>query len=176
MTITQVLIALATVGAAAWLGIRRSILRYREILRFKQAAADAWKAAEAAKEAADKLGALATLHERRASEFLSIISGIEKERDGWQKFYQDSSHAAGVAQAWLARDLQRVLDASNRMAAKLRVLGQSVADVRADPGLEAVLAHFTEVHGPGQATLPRAPGMEAAEKVEKSLPPTTVTT
>ncbi len=174
----QILIAIGMVGILALyvLSVRRGIRERTEISRLRLAVVAASQSADAAKEAADKLGALATLHERRASEFFSIIAGIEKERDGWQKFYQDSSHAAGVAQAWLARDLQRVLDASNRMAAKLRELGQQAPALRVDPGLEAVLNHFSEIHGSGKSTLPRAPGMEAAEKVEKTVLPEVVNT
>jgi biopolymer transport protein ExbB/TolQ len=174
----QILIVIGMVGVLVLyiLKVRRASRLREEVSSLHRSVVAACQAAKAAKEAADKLGALATLHERRASEFFSIIAGIEKERDGWQKFYQDSSHAAGVAQAWLARDLQRVLDTSNRMAEKLRESGQAAPVLRADPGLEAVLNHFSEVHGPGRATLPRAPGMEAAEKVEKIILPEEVTT
>jgi len=123
--------------------------------------------ASAAQKAAGELGELATLHARRATEFFTIIEGVERERDGWHAFYRDSSHAAGVAQAWLARELQRVVTEANALVAQLKTLGKAVRVVEIDPALTGVLEDFN-VHSEGKNELPRAEGMAAAQRLESA--------
>jgi len=123
-----------------------------------QAAADAQSAAE-------QLAALATLHERRAREFFSIIEGIEKERDGWQGFHLRSSSAAGAAQAWMMRELQRFSLEVNRRGEELRKLGHPASLMAVDPRLVEAIEGFDEG---AKQTLPRAPGMDAARLVDQA--------
>ncbi len=121
--------------------------------------------ATAAQKAAGELGEMATLHERRASEFFGIIEGVERERDDWQKFYRTSSRAAGVAQGWLARELQRVVAEANALGAQLKKLGKEVRAIEVDPALTGVLEDFN-VHSEGKNEVPHAEGMAAAQRLE----------
>jgi hypothetical protein len=120
------------------------------------------KSAEDANGAAGELADLARTHERRASEFFGIIEGIEKERDTWQRFYRESSQAAGVAQAWLMRDLQRVVRVSNGLAAELQKLGKQAPIVQADPALASFIEEFDGSHVSTPQEVPKAPGKPAA--------------
>ena len=122
--------------------------------------------ATAAQKAAGELGEMATFHERRASEFFAIIEGVERERDGWYAFYRTSSHAAGVAQAWLARELQRVISEANVMSSQLKTLGRAAPTVAIDPALTGVLEDFA-VHAEGKNELPHAGGMAEARRLEE---------
>jgi hypothetical protein len=112
----------------------------------------------------------ADLHERRAGEFFGIIEGVEKERDTWQRLYRDSSQMAGVAQAWLLRDLSSSVRAANVYAERLRAKGEKVMNVQVDPRLSDLVEEFGGQHvspptgsesGAGEKVA-RAPGMEAA--------------
>lgn len=70
-------------------------------------------------------------------------------------------HAAGVAQAWLSRDLGRTIKIANAYAKALRDKGVPASDVRADPRLDAILAQFEARRGADGP--PKAPGMPAIE-------------
>lgn len=103
-------------------------------------------AASEAQAAVDSIAEMARTERRRADEFFGIIAGVEKERDTWQRFYRESSHAAGVAQAWLMRDLGRTVVQANAYAARLRALGQQAQPVSVDPSLQEVLEDFAVAH------------------------------
>lgn len=139
------------------------VVRNRQL---RDALARTSELAGSAQLAAGELGEMAKLHERRASEFFAIIEGVERERDGWQAFYRNSSRAAGVAQAWLARELQRVVAEANRLTAQLRELGKPAAVIEVDPALTGVLDDFN-VHSEGKNELPRAEGIAAARRLEE---------
>jgi len=110
--------------------------------------------AASAQKAAGELGVLAQLHERRARELSEIIQGVEAERDGWCRFYRQSSRASGVAQGWLMRDLQRVITEANFMGKRLRQAGIQAPVIQADPALVEVLEEF-RVHSEGQLDVPK---------------------
>jgi hypothetical protein len=121
--------------------------------------------AGAAQKSAVELGELAKLHARRATEFFGIIEGVERERDDWQAFYRNSSRAAGVAQGWLARELQRVVTEANGLGSELKKLGKQVRVIEVDPALTGVLEDFN-VHSEGKNEVPHAEGMAAAQRLE----------
>ncbi len=110
------------------------------------------------------------LHKRRGDELFSVISGIEKERDQWQRLYQTASHHASVAQAWLARDLGAATAVANAYAARLRASGESVSDLTIDRQLSDVVEQFSTQH-PNGASVVRAPSLAVASSLpEPALP------
>lgn len=135
------------------------------LTRTSELASAAQKAAGEIGEMAKHQEEMAKLHERRASEFFGIIEGVERERDGWHAFYRESSRAAGVAQGWLARELQRVVTEANALGTELKKLGKTVRAVEVDPALTDVLEDFN-VHSEGKNELPHAEGMAAAQRLE----------
>jgi hypothetical protein len=116
-------------------------------------------ALEAAQPAVDR-------HMRRADEFFNIIQGIEAERDTWKKFYDRASHHAGVAQAWLLRDLHEAVQRANSYAEALRALGKKASDITVSPQLKEIVDEFG-LNQEKSAEIKRAPGFEAAQEVEK---------
>jgi hypothetical protein len=110
----------------------------------------------------------AEMHRRRATEFFEVIQGIEKERDTWCALYKESSRGAGVAQAWLARDLARAIQMANVYGKRLREKGDPVPQIQPDPALAEVVRVFAETH-PGAAEVPRAPGSAAVEGIEAKI-------
>jgi biopolymer transport protein ExbB/TolQ len=122
---------------------RVSLQRITELRRGLDHAA---RFAAESREAADSLAEMAKTEKRRADEFFTIIEGVEKERDTWQKLYQTSSYQSGVAQAWLLRDLSASVRVANDYAQRLRTLGEHVPQVGVDPRLTDVLAEFGETH------------------------------
>jgi len=168
-------------GILACAVIALSIALVLLVMRNRQLRAALTRTSElagAAQKAAGELGEMAKLHERRASEFFGIIEGVERERDGWHAFYRDSSRAAGVAQGWLARELQRVVTEANALGAQLKKLGKSVRAIEIDPELTGVLEDFN-VHSEGKNEMPHAEGIVAAQRLEDGraaatdTPPTT---
>ncbi len=129
----------------------------RRIGELRRALDLASRHADESREAALTLGEMARTEERKAKEFFDVIAGIEKERDGWQKFYRSSSHAAGVAQSWLMRDLSRVVAQANTYAGRLQTLGQKVQTVQVDPRLQEVLEDFSLEHAGGKQDVVTAP-------------------
>jgi hypothetical protein len=123
--------------------------------------------ADNAQKAAAELGTLAQQQSNRADAFFGIIEGIEHERDGWQNFYRESSRAAGVAQGWLARELQRVVVEANNLSAELRKRGIKAPTIEVDPNLKGVLEDFN-VHSEGKNELPREAGMVEARQIEEA--------
>lgn len=151
------LILLAALAALWRVSVRR-IVELRRALDGAEAAANETRAA------ADSIAEMARTEKRRADEFFGIIAGVERERDTWQRFYRESSHAAGVAQAWLVRDLGRTVAQANAYAARLRALGQQAHPVNVDPSLQEVLDEFSAAHAPSKteiATLPDSPSAKA---------------
>lgn len=114
-------------------------------------------------------GERARTHERRADEFLSIIRGIETERDTWQRFYFESSRQSGVAQNWLLRDLSGAVQRANIYAAELRKHGVKVKDITVDPSLTEVLSEYGEHHPADGKNVERAAGVTEAEKRDQEL-------
>jgi hypothetical protein len=149
-------VLLLVVLAALW---RVSLQRIGELRR---ALDGAEAAANEARGAVDSLAEMARTEERKAREFFGIIEGVERERDTWQKFYRESSHAAGVAQAWLMRDLARTIGQANAYAARLRAVGQQAQAVNLDPNLQDVLEEFSLAHTADKPDAPPAPGPDSA--------------
>jgi hypothetical protein len=85
---------------------------------------------------------VADFQQRRADEFFSIIQGIEVERDTWRRFFEKSSHHAGVAQAWLLRELTEAVQRANTYAEALRKLGHQVRGIDVNPALKEVVEEF----------------------------------
>jgi hypothetical protein len=109
----------------------------------------------------------ADLQQRRADEFFGIIQGIEVERDTWRGFYAKSSHHAGVAQAWLIRDLSNLVIVANRLAARLREKGEKVPPIHLDKALQQIVDEFTGTFtAPEKMKVAQAPGFAAAEQAE----------
>lgn len=108
------------------------------------------------------------LQRRRADEFFNIIQGIEVERDTWKKFYDRASHHAGVAQAWLLRDLHEAVQRANAYAQALRALGKKASDIKVSPELKEIVEEFG-LQQEKSAEIKQAPGFEAASQVEKEL-------
>jgi cell division septum initiation protein DivIVA len=149
-------VLLLVVLAALW---RVALQRIGELRR---ALDGAEAAANEARAAVDSLAEMARTEERKAREFFGIIEGVERERDTWQKFYRESSHAAGVAQAWLMRDLARTIGQANVYAARLRALAQQAPAVNLDPNLQDVLEEFSVTHAAAPPDAPPAPVLGSA--------------
>ena len=153
-------VLLALVLVAVW---RVSLAR---IVQLRGALATA----QIAQGAVDELAAEARLQKRRADEFFGIIEGVEKERDGWQRLYRESSQAAGVAQAWLARDLGRVVSIANTLADRLRAKGEKVPAIGMDPQLEQVVEEFAERHGNPRPEVTGTSALALAKAVDGAPP------
>ena len=145
------------------------LLAARRARRAERSETVAIAARDAAESIAVVAGDRARLHERRADEFFNIIRGIEVERDQWQKWFQESSRQAGVAQGWLFRDLEMATHRANVLAAELRKLGKAVKDIAVDPKLQAVKEEFAGSFVEPGVTVPRAAGFEVAEAIQESL-------
>lgn len=150
-------VVLAMLLVALW---RVSLDRISQLRRALDLAS---KAVDSSETATEKLAALATLHERRATEFFGIIESVEKERDGWQRFYRESSHAAGVAQAWLVRDMTRLIQIANGHAERLRAKGENAPPVDVDPRLREVVEDFSVAHASGK---PEVTSLDAGAKAK----------
>jgi len=159
-TLAALLTTLCTFLLVALVALWRVSLR--RIGELRRALDGAEVAANEARGAVDSLAEMARTEERKAREFFGIIEGVERERDGWQKFYRESSHAAGVAQAWLMRDLGRTIGQANTYAARLRALGQQAPAVNLDPNLQDVLEEFSVAHAAVAPDAPPAPGPGSA--------------
>jgi biopolymer transport protein ExbB/TolQ len=156
LIMTGVIVLLVLVLAALWHASTRRIGELRLALD------DTSRSADEARQAAETLGDMARTEERKAKEFFGIIEGIERERDTWQALYRQSSQAAGVAQAWLMRDLSQAVGQANAYAARLRALGQKAPGVNIDPQLRTVLEDFGVTHVSGEpATQPDPPAPTA---------------
>jgi hypothetical protein len=116
-----------------------------------------------------QVGERARKHERRAAEYLGLIEGLEGERDTWQRFYFEIARKSGVAQNWLLRDLQGAVLRANAFAQELRKRGVKAADVIVDPALKDVLGEYSQEHPAPPGTVPKAPGLEEAKKLEAGL-------
>lgn len=152
---------------AVLVGAVVALLHQRAHLRAALDAAE--MAARSIGAAADTLAGEAKLQKRRADEFFGIIEGVEKERDLWQGMYRKSSHAAGVAQAWLLRDLGRAVKLGNAYAARLREKGERVDQIQVDPGLEKAVEEFSGVHVTGAPTPPQLDAAGKARELEAGL-------
>lgn len=122
-------------------------------------------AARGAGAQADELAELARRHERRATEFFGIIEGVEKERDLWQRFYRESSQAAGAAQAWLIRDMSAIVKTANMHAQRLREKGEKVPVLQVDPSLQRVIEEFSQEHVSGHQEIQSTDAMARARAV-----------
>jgi len=162
--LTGVVILMAMAFAALW---KVATARIGELRRALDQTA---LAAREAQESSGKLAEMALLHERRASEFFGIIAGVEKERDGWQKLYRESSQQAGVAQAWLVRDMGRVIQAGNRYAQRLREHGEKAPAVDVDPQLKQVVEEFAGTHALGHPEVVSTDAKALARAVDDPLP------
>lgn len=160
-TLTTVLLGISALEFALLVALWRvAVARITSLVKEADACS---RAACEAKDAAGSLAVMAETERRKAREFFDIIEGVEKERDTWQRFYRESSQAAGVAQAWLMRDLARIAGQANAYAARLRELGHKAPPVDVDPSLQEVLEDFSVKHAPGTQDVPRAPGADSAK-------------
>ncbi len=161
-TLLTLVLLLSLVLVAVW---RTALSRIGQLRLERDAANQALTQVGAV---ADQLADQARLQERRASEFFGIIEGVEKERDNWQRLYRESSQAAGVAQAWLARDLGRVVQIANVLADRLRSKGETVPKITVDPQLTQVVDEFAEKHGNPRPEVTGTSGLALAEAVDKA--------
>jgi hypothetical protein len=108
----------------------------------------------------------ADLHERRANEFFGIIQGVEAEADTWRRMYRAGMSKASNAQNWLLRDLADVIKVANLFRTRLSKHGETVPPVQVSPQLKDLVAEFEQSV---EADVPRAPGKEEADRIEKEL-------
>jgi hypothetical protein len=162
--LTGAVVLLSMFLAALW---RVAMARIGELRRALDAAE---RSAGEAQESAGRLGDMARLHERRASEFFGIITGVEKERDGWQRLYRESSQQAGVAQAWLIRDMGRVIQIGNQYAQRLRKHGETAPPVDVDPQLKQVVEEFAGTHALGHPEITSTDAAALAKAVDDPVP------
>jgi hypothetical protein len=108
---------------------------------------------------------VADFQQRRADEFFSIIQGIETERDTWRRFFEKSSHHAGVAQAWLLRELAEAVQRANAYAGALRKLGHQARDIDVNPALKEVVEEFGLIQAKSKE-IEHAVGLTGVQAVE----------
>lgn len=102
---------------------------------------------------------------RRADRFFELMEGIVAERDQWESIYKQQSRAAGGAQAMLLLALHNAVEQSNRLVKALRERGVETRDLSIDPALETTVKEFAARH-PSGAQIARAPGLEAASRIQ----------
>jgi len=106
----------------------------------------------------------ADFQKRRADEFFGIIEGILGERDQWKTMYYKMSQQAGVAQAWLLRELSTSVLRSNRYAEVLREKGVNVQKVAIDPALKTIVEEFGGRHPSAGDSVIASPTLDDANR------------